>query len=113
VFKRAVAERDQPEDTLFAFFDFVSHNFKVRKKRKILALRLWLVVVAIACFYAAFYCFDTGIRYALEVSSNPHPSEAAKTLGPQRMGYMRVFFIAGLASAVGLGVTFLIKTDKE
>ena len=77
-------------------------------KSKLLLVRLFLIIVAAGCFIAAYKYFDAGLPYAAEVSSNPHPSEAAKIMAPRMMSSSRTYFIAGLACSVILIATFAI-----
>jgi hypothetical protein len=64
---------------------------------KLLLIRLFLIVVAVGCFIAAYKFFDAAMPYAWEISGNPHPSETAKIMGPRMMKGAITLFFVGLA----------------
>jgi len=80
-----------------------------KSKLLLILIRLILIVVAVGCFREAIKFFDAGMPYVAETSSNPHPSEAAKIMGPKLMDSSRTFFIAGLACSATLIATLFIK----
>jgi uncharacterized membrane protein len=64
---------------------------------KLLLIRLFLIVVAVGCFIAAYKFLDAAMPYAWEISGNPHPSETAKIMGPRMMKGAITLFFVGLA----------------
>jgi hypothetical protein len=80
-----------------------------KSKLLLILIRLILIVVAVGCFREAIKFFDAGMPYVAETSSNPHPSEAAKIMGPKLMDSSRNFFILGLACSATLIATLFIK----
>jgi len=80
-----------------------------KSKLLLILIRLILIVVAIGCFVEAYKFFDAGMPYVAVISSNPHPSEEAKIMGPKMMSSSKTFFIAGLACSATLIATLFIK----
>jgi hypothetical protein len=72
-------------------------------------IRLILIVAAVNYFMEAIKFFDAGMPYVAETSSNPHPSETAKIMGPKLMDSSRNYFILGLACSATLIATLFIK----
>ena len=48
------------------------------------------------CFYQAAWYWGEGFPYIAETSSNPHPSEKAKIMGPLLMGKSRAWLWGGV-----------------
>jgi hypothetical protein len=84
-----------------------------KSKLLLISIRLILIVVAFGCFVEAYKFFDAGMPYVAETSSNPHPSEAAKMMGPKLMDSSRTFFFAGLACLATLIATLFIKAPTK
>ena len=80
---------------------------------KLLLIRLFLTAMAVGSLIAAYKFFDAAMLYAGEISSNPHPSETAKIMGPKMMKGAITFFIAGLACSVTLIATLFIKAPTK
>jgi len=80
---------------------------------KLLLIRLFLAAMAVGSLIAAYKFFDAAMPYAGEISSNPHPSETAKIMGPKMMKGAITFFIAGLACSVTLIATLFIKAPTK
>jgi hypothetical protein len=70
-------------------------------------LSLGLLVCAVWCFYLAVQCFDGGILWVAVTSSNPHPSETAKFMGPYWMNKAGNWFWSGMGF-IALMVVLLI-----
>jgi hypothetical protein len=82
------------------------------KSRRLL-IRLFLLIVAVGCFTEAYRFLDAALPYVAVISSNPHPSETAKIMGPKMMGNARIWFIAGLACLAILTATLFIKAPAD
>jgi hypothetical protein len=82
-------------------------------KSKLLLIRLFLIAVTVGCFMEAYKFFDAGMPYVAMISSNPHPSEEAKIMGPKMMSSSRYFFIAGLTCSATLIATLFIKAPTK
>ena len=80
-----------------------------KSKLLLILIRLILIVATVGCFVEACKFFDAGMPYVAETSSNPHPSEAAKIMGPKLMDSSRTFFFVGLACSAMLIATLFIK----
>ena len=75
-------------------------------------LRIVLVLGAAGCFVASWRYFDAGVMYVAETSSNPHPSEVARVMGPRVMGYFKLYFWSGVACVVALALSFIRKSRR-
>ena len=86
-----------------------------RKQRRIaiVILSVSLLACVVSCFYLAVQCFDGGIMWVAITSSNPHPSETAKIMGPYWMRKATNWFWLGTAFLAlwiaSLGVNQLVK----
>jgi hypothetical protein len=71
-------------------------------------LSLGLLVCAVWCFYLAAQCFDGGIMWVAVTSSNPHPSETAKFMGPYWMNKAGNWFWSGMGFIALMVVLLMI-----
>ena len=81
-------------------------------------LMLWLIrtlvlVGAVACFVATSRYFDSAMPYVAETSSNPHPSETAKAMGPHLLGNAGLFFKLGIGGVAILIATLFIGKKRK
>ncbi len=81
-----------------------------QKQRRIAiaALSLILLGSAVLCFYKAVQCFNGGIMWVAITSSNPHPSETAKVMGPYWMNKATNWFWSGIGFLTLLLVLFIV-----
>lgn len=70
-----------------------------RQQRRIamIVLSVGLLGCAVSCFYLAVQCFDGGLMWVAVTSSNPHPSDTAKVMGPYWMNKATNWFWFGTA----------------
>jgi hypothetical protein len=81
----------------------------MRQRRLIMSLlSLGLLACAVWCFILSGQYFDQGIMYVAETSSNPHPSETAKVMGPYLMDKSRSWLLAGVGCVALLVVALLL-----
>src|SRR5687768_6943095 len=59
-------------------------------------LSLGLTVLAVRCFIFSYQYFSQGLIYVAETSSNPHPSDLSKVMGPYLMDRSRNWLLAGV-----------------
>jgi hypothetical protein len=76
-------------------------------------IRLFLIAVVAGCFTVAYKFLDAAMPYVGELSGNPHPSEAAKIMGPKMMSNAETWFIVGLICLAILLATFFIKASRD
>jgi uncharacterized membrane protein len=82
-------------------------------KTKLLLMRLFLIVVAVGCFIAAYKFLDAAMPYVGVISGNPHPSETTKIMGSRMMNGAITFFVVGLACLATLIATLFIKAPTK
>ena len=76
-----------------------------RRSLAVIVICLTLMGGAVWCFAKSVQYWDAGIMYVAETSSNPHPSERAKVMGPLLMGQSRTWLRRGV---IFLGVTAMV-----
>ena len=79
---------------------------------------LWLVralilFAVIGCVGFALHYYGAGLPYVAETSSNPYPSEKAKSTGTYLMGRSEFFSRVGIAGTVILIATFFIRPRRK
>src|SRR5205085_33905 len=85
-----------------------------RPKLAIWSIRLGSIIGAIFGFVAAARYFDAGMLYVSETSSNPHPSETAKLMGPRLMQRASaLFFFAIICIVLFIVSFFILRKNKD
>jgi hypothetical protein len=84
-----------------------------RRKLVSWSIRLCSVIGATFCFVEAARYANAGMLYVAETSSNPHPSETAKLLGPQLMQRASAFFFFAFICIALFVVSFFILRKNQ